>query len=158
MAKILVVDDNPIVQSVLKFLIEEHFADCRVDEAIDGESSIEKIERNDYDLVMIDINMPDVDSVDHVFNLLTIQPGLKILMFGIDPEAVPAQRCLGIGSMGYLAKNDSEKEITTAVKRLLQNKKYISPRLTRVSMSSPQINESHDPSIIFLPLLKQHSL
>lgn len=158
MTKILVVDDNPIVQSVLKFLIEEHFVDCSVDEAKDGNSSIEKIERNDYDLVMIDINMPDVDSVDHVFNLLAIQPGLKILMFGINPEVASTQRYLGNGPVGYLAQDDSEKEITTAVKKLLQNKKYISPRLTRLITSGPQINDSHNPSLIFLPLLKQHSL
>lgn len=145
MANLLLVDDNPIVRSVLKFLIEESFPACSVDEANDGKSSIEKIKKNNYDLIMLDINIPDTESVDHVNHLLAIQPGLKILMFGINHEEVNAKRYLKIGLRGFLAKDDSEKQIKTAVKAILENKKYVSPKLTQLLSDDLQDNNIDNP-------------
>ncbi len=135
MANILIVDDNPIVQSVLKFLIVENFDSCNVNEANDDVTSIHATREKKYDLVLLNVNIPGIDSVAHVDQLLSLQQDLKIILFGIDHEEVISTKFLKTGSMGYLAKGDSEKEIKTAVQNILNNKKYISPKLNHLAMA-----------------------
>ncbi len=135
MANILIVDDNPIVQSVLKFLISENFDGCNVNEANDAVTSIYEMQEKKYDLVLLNVNVPGIDSVAHVQQLFALQQDLKIILFGINPEEATSTKFLKTGSMGYLAKDDSEKEIKTAVKNILNNKKYISPKLNHLAIA-----------------------
>ncbi|MEP7232695.1 MAG: response regulator [Ginsengibacter sp.] len=135
MANILIVDDNPIVQSILKFLIGENFDSCTVKEANDCITSIHETRENKYDLVLLNVNTPGIGSVAHINHLLSLQQDLKIILFGINHEESVSTKLLKTGSMGYLAKGDSEKEIKTAVRNILNNKKYISPKLNHLAMA-----------------------
>ena len=62
MPKILLVDDHAIVRSGLKLLIEDFISHSVIEEAQDGDSAFEKIKKNEYDLIIMDVNMPNTDS------------------------------------------------------------------------------------------------
>jgi len=129
--KFLLVDDHSIIRAGLKILIEDYMAHSSVDDAFDGDSAFEKIKHNDYDLVILDVNMPNTDSLGLVSNILAIKPEAKILMFSMNAEDNYAKRYLKMGAMGYVRKDESEFEIKRAITTVLNNKRYISEALSR---------------------------
>jgi YesN/AraC family two-component response regulator len=72
----------------------------KIDEADDGDSSFEKIKKNNYDLLILDVNMPKTDSFVLVSNILALKPEMKILIFSMNDEEVYARRYLKNGCNG----------------------------------------------------------
>jgi DNA-binding NarL/FixJ family response regulator len=131
MIKILLADDHAIIRAGLKIFIENTIAHSVIDEADDGDCAFEKIKKNDYDLVILDVNMPGTDSFGLVNNILALKADSKILMFSMNAEEVYAKKYLQLGAKGYLSKASSEDEITKALNTVLDNKRYISASLSQ---------------------------
>ena len=129
--KFLIVDDHPIIRSGLKTLLTDFVAHTTIDDAYDGDSAFEKIKCNEYDIVILDVNMPNTDSLGLVSNILAIKPTSKILMFSMNAEDNYAKRYLKMGAMGYIRKDESEFEIKKAISAITNNKRYISSALSR---------------------------
>lgn len=146
MPDILLVDDHSIVRTGLKLLIYDFLPHTNIDEAFDGESALKKIKDKNYDLVVMDVNMPDTDSFATIENILALKPSSKIIMFSMNAEEVYAKRYLKIGAMGYLRKDAPNKEIERAITTVLNNKTYVSPELTQKIISDMQSKkESENP-------------
>jgi two-component system, NarL family, invasion response regulator UvrY len=129
MQNILLVDDHPIITDGLKLVIQNLMAHCKTDVANDGDSAFEKIKRNNYDLIIMDVSLPNTDSFAIVSNILAIKPHSRILMFSMNSEEMFAKRYLRMGTMGYLTKDAPLGEIKNAIESALKNNRYISPRL-----------------------------
>jgi two-component system invasion response regulator UvrY len=125
MPNILLIDDHLVIISGLKIVIQNFLANCKIDVANDGDSSFEKIKKNEYDLIIMDISLPNTDSYKLVHNILAVKPGAKILMFSMNPEELFAKRYIKMGAIGYLNKDASLDEIRNAVESGLQGKRYI---------------------------------
>lgn len=126
---ILLVDDHPIITDSLKLVIENSIANCKTEVANDGNTAFEKIKHNNYDLIIMDVSLPDTDSFNIVSNILTIKPCSRILMFSMNSEEMFAKRYLRMGAMGFLSKEAPLDEIKNAIQSVLKNKRYISPEL-----------------------------
>jgi two-component system, NarL family, invasion response regulator UvrY len=129
MQEILLVDDHPIITDGLKLVIENFMAHCKTDVAHDGDSAFEKIKHNNYDLIIMDISLPNTDSYKIVSNILAIKPHSRILMFSMNAEEMFAKRYLRMGTMGYLSKDAPLSEIKKAIEGALKNNRYMSPEL-----------------------------
>jgi two-component system, NarL family, invasion response regulator UvrY len=132
MVKLLLVDDHFIIRTGLRLVIENFMPHCKIEEADDGDSSFEKIKHNSYDLIILDVNMPNTDSFVLVSNILALKPEMKILMFSMNDEEVYARRYLKMGVMGYIKKDEHVDEIKKAITTVLNNKKYISSSLSQI--------------------------
>jgi two-component system, NarL family, invasion response regulator UvrY len=139
MFNILLVDDHSIVRTGLKILIDSHLPNCKIEEAFDGDSAFERIKRSSFDLVVMDVSMPNTDSLGIVSAMLAHSPSLKIIMFSMNPEEIYAKRYLKLGAKGYLGKDAHPLEIRRAIDMVLHNKRYISPEL-----SEKLLSEMHD--------------
>src|SRR5665647_769354 len=129
MPDILLVDDHLVITAGLKIVIENFWPHYKTDVANDGDSAFEKIKHHDYDLIIMDISLPNTDSLNMVSNILVIKPGSKILMFSMNPEEMFAKRYLRIGAMGYLGKDAPLNEIRNAIESVLKSNRYISQGL-----------------------------
>ena len=129
MHEILLVDDHPVITDGLKLVIKNFVSYYTTDVANDGDTAFEKIKKHDYDLIIMDVSLPNTDSLNIVSNILAIKPASKILMFSANSEDVFAKRYLMMGTMGYVSKDAPLNEIRTAIEYALQNRKYISPGL-----------------------------
>ncbi len=143
MPELLLVDDHAIIRTGLKLLIQKSFAHCKTDEAGDGIAAFEKIKNHDYDLVVMDINMPNTDSFGLLQTILACKPSTKIIMFSMNAEEIYAKRYLKMGAMGYLKKDASNDEIIKAITLVLQNKRYVSQELNEKLLTDLQLN--HQP-------------
>ena len=131
MTRILVADDHAIVRTGLKIFIEKLVPDSSIEEAQDGPDAYKKIEEEDFDLIILDANMPETDPLQLVSNIVTLKPEAKILMFTMNAEEVYAKKFLQAGAKGYLNKGSSEVEIQSAIEHVLNNKRYVSPTLSQ---------------------------
>jgi two-component system invasion response regulator UvrY len=145
MTKLLLADDHFIVRTGLRLIIENLMPHCEIDEADDGDSSFEKIKKNNYDLLILDVNMPNTDSFVLVNNILALKPEMKILMFSMSDEEVYARRYLKMGVMGYIRKDEHIDEIKKAINTVLNNKKYISQGLSQILIEDLQGNNPENP-------------
>jgi two-component system invasion response regulator UvrY len=130
MPDILLVDDHSIVTIGLKQVIESFLAHSKIDTANDADSAFQKIKNHNYDLIMMDINMPNTDSFGMIDNILSLKPDTKIIMFTMNAEEIYAKRYFKMGAMGYLRKDAPIDEIKKAIDNVLNSKRYMSPELS----------------------------
>jgi len=128
--KLLLVDDHAIIRTGLKMVISNFIAHSIIDEASDGDAAFARVKESDYDMVMLDVNLPGTDSFSLVGNILTVRPKLRILMFSMNAEDNYAKRYLKLGARGYIRKDESEEEIKKAIGMVLSNKRYVSASLS----------------------------
>lgn len=135
MADILLVDDHSIVRTGLKLLIHDFLPHAVIEEAFDGDSALAKVKQKNYDLVVMDVNMPHTDSFGTLQNMLIIRPDTKVMMFSMNAEEVFAKRYLKLGALGYVRKDAPNDEIEKAITTVLNNRTYVSPELTQKMLS-----------------------
>jgi two-component system invasion response regulator UvrY len=145
MAHFLLADDHVIIRTGLKFIIENFMPHSKIDEADDGDSSFEKIKKHNYDLLILDITMPNTDSFGLISKILALKPLMKILMFSMSDEEVYARKYLKMGVMGYIKKDEHVEEIKKAITTILNNKKYISPGLSQILIEDLHSNNPENP-------------
>ena len=138
MPHILIVDDHSIVRTGLQLLLKNFLPHSEIDEATDGNTALEKIKQTNYDLVVMDVNMPQTDSFGTLETVLSFKPATKVIMFSMNSEDLYAKRYLKIGAKGYLRKDASYEEIEKAINTVLNNKTYISPELNQKFLTGLQ--------------------
>lgn len=129
MLKILVVDDHPVVRQGLKRIIAETYGGIVIDEACNGREAINKVRETDYDVVLLDISLPDLHGLDVLKQLKSEKPKLPILILSIHPEEQYALRVLRHGASGYLTKDSAPDELIAAIQKVSSGGKYISHSL-----------------------------
>ena len=131
MYQILIVDDHSIVRTGIKLLVKERLQ-ALSDEATDGKTLLKKIKEKSYDLLLLDIRMPDTDCGKLLSTILSLIPEQKILIFSMNEEDLFAKHYLKLGARGFLSKSSSDEEIITAIQHVLNGRKYISRQLTQM--------------------------
>jgi DNA-binding NarL/FixJ family response regulator len=147
MKKILLVDDHNIVRQGLKNLIELE-ADLEVaGEAASGVEALKLIRSNSYDVVVLDISMPDKNGVDTLHDLKHIAPDLPVLILSGYAEAQYALNLIRSGCKGYLSKDADSDEIIKAIRTIASGKRYISSELADLmtdQLSHPSEKQLHE--------------
>jgi two-component system invasion response regulator UvrY len=129
MIKVLIADDHPIVRAGLKQVIERS-PDMRVaGEALDGREVLEKVSREEWDILILDFSMPGKSGLDVIKELRRERPGLPILVLSMHPEAELAPRLLKAGVSGYLMKESATTELVNAIRKIHGGGRYVSPAL-----------------------------
>ncbi len=126
MLKILIVDDHAIVRRGLKQIVDNIPEIVTVDEASNGKEALEKILSDDYDLVLLDITLPDRNGIDILYEIKGLKPETRILVLSVHPEEQYARRVFKGGASGYLTKNSAPDELVMAIREVASGKRYIS--------------------------------
>jgi two-component system invasion response regulator UvrY len=129
MIKILIADDHTMFREGLKHILAEYPDLVAADEANNGQEVLDKIWKNDYDMVLLDITMPGMTGLEALKQLKNDKPKLPVLILSMHPEEQYAIRVLRAGASGYLTKESAPDELITAIRKISQGKKYITPSL-----------------------------
>jgi two-component system invasion response regulator UvrY len=129
MIKVLIADDHTIVREGLKQIFLETDDISAADEAGDGQEVIRKIEKNHYDIVLLDISLPGKSGLDVLKDIKAIKPNLHVLVLSMHPEEQYAIRSLRAGASGYLTKESAASELIAAIRRIAAGRKYITSSL-----------------------------
>jgi two-component system, NarL family, invasion response regulator UvrY len=129
MIRILVVDDHSIVREGAKRIISATNDLEVADECADGREALQMILEKDYDLILLDIALPNMNGLDVLRKVRAKKPNLPILILSMYPEKQYAFRVLKEGASGYIAKESLPSELVIAVRKVARGKKYISESL-----------------------------
>lgn len=124
--EVLLIDDHSIVRSYLKNIVKDYFPDSICVEASCEKEAMNYINLNNFNLVILDIVMPDSDSFNIVKNIKLQSPQSKILILTSYEYDTYIIQLLKLGIGGYVNKNSSNKEIETALLTVANNMFYIS--------------------------------
>jgi DNA-binding NarL/FixJ family response regulator len=129
MIRILLVDDHPLVRRGLKQILSDSLAEAFFDEAASGGEAVEKVRAADWDVVVLDVSLPDKSGLDVLKDLRRVRPKLPVLVLSMYPEEQLAIRALRAGAAGYVTKKTAAAELVTAVRKALAGGSYVSPSL-----------------------------
>jgi DNA-binding NarL/FixJ family response regulator len=129
MIRILVADDHAIVRQGLKQIVADTPDLVVTGEAERGREVLEKVSKDDYDVVLLDITMPDKTGLEVLEELKRIKPDLPVLILSMHPEDQYAIRAIRAGASGYVTKAGVPDELVTAIRKVSVGNKYISSSL-----------------------------
>lgn len=145
MKKFLLVDDHVVVRSGIKGLLSEIYKPCEVFEAQDTDSATERLKEGKYDLIMMDIQMPNSDSLGLMEYIHIKYPEARVLIFSMSAENIYAKRFLKAGARGFLSKDSSLDEIKKAINLVLNNRRYVSDTLAELLADGSFNNSPENP-------------
>jgi DNA-binding NarL/FixJ family response regulator len=129
--RVLIADDHTIVRSGIKLIIQDLLPSTVIDEASNGDEVIAYVKKNDYEMIVLDINMPDTDSITLVTNLLAYREQARILIYTMNSEELYAKRYIKLGVLGYLNKESKADEIKKAITCVLNGDIYVSRKIKK---------------------------
>jgi DNA-binding NarL/FixJ family response regulator len=123
LVRILVADDNPAIRKCLRGLLEHH-DDWRVcDEASNGREAVEHFQKTKPDLIVIDLQMPEMNGLDAARQIVHQSPGTPILMVTIHLSKQLSEEARKVGIRGTCAKGNINC-VVDAVGALLRKETY----------------------------------
>ena len=129
MINVLVVDDHVLIRKGMK-QIQEDTDDMRVTgEAESGIQALRMVRDNEYDMVLLDITLPDRHGMDILRQIRMARPTLPVLILSMHPEGEYAMRSIRAGAAGYLNKQSAPSQLVTAIRQVASGRKYISNTL-----------------------------
>ena len=135
MSHVLIADDHAILRNGLKQLLAEERSIKKIGEAGSGREALEQLQQAKWDLLILDINMPDRSGLDILRQVRATHPDTRVLVLSGFPEKQYAVNVLRAGASGYINKEMAPEELLSAVRSVLQGKRYVSPTLAELLVS-----------------------
>lgn len=129
MLKILIADDHAVVRGGLRQFLA-NAADCRIaGEAGSGREALALVAAEDWDLLLLDIGLPDMNGIEVLRRVKREKPALPVLVFSMFAEDDYAMAVLEAGAAGYLPKDSEPGQILEAIRHAGRGERYLSPQL-----------------------------
>jgi two-component system, NarL family, invasion response regulator UvrY len=129
MIKVIIADDHSVVRQGLRQIISEVSNMEISDEAENGNELFQKILKNQYDIIILDIKMPGTNIIDLIKNIKLHKAHIPILILSMYPEEQYAVRVIKAGASGYLTKESAPNELVNAIQKIANGGKYINAKL-----------------------------
>lgn len=145
MKKFMIADDHFAIRVGIQHLLKIEFPDVEFGEATNAREIFEMLDNSDWDLLILDINLPGRDGFDILKQLRDEKRNLPVLVFSMHKEELVAVRALKAGASGYLSKDAADVELPRAVHQLLAGRKYITHSVAELMASKLQYPDNYDP-------------
>jgi DNA-binding NarL/FixJ family response regulator len=136
MARILVADDHAMIRAGLRQWLDEDRSVDAIAEASTGAETLQQLREGHWDLVILDINMPDRSGIDILRHIRSGHPETKVLVISGFSEKQYAINVLRAGAAGYLAKDQAPEEFMRAVHTVLAGRRFVSAALSEMLVSA----------------------
>lgn len=129
MSSILIVDDHTPVRHGLKSMLVQELPGTVFGEAGDGREALAQMRRRAWDIVSLDLSLPDVDGLEFLTELRSMYPRAAVVVVTLHPEAQYAVRALRAGASAYLTKDSPREVFAAAFRKVLSGGRYITMSL-----------------------------
>lgn len=131
----MLVDDHPVVRRGVREILAGAFPDADIREISSGLEATTLAGKGRWDIVILDLTLPDGSGLDVLKNIRESHSRLPVLILSMHAAEQFARRAITAGASGYLTKDAADAELVTAVTRLLRGGKYFGPAvLERVAL------------------------
>lgn len=128
-SKILIVDDHSIVRLGVEIILREKLDDLDFSQAESFTDCIDLINKDNFDLIILDINLPDGENTAMIDKIKSIHPTQKILVLSAHEEASIAAKYIRNGANGYVSKLADDDKIFEAVNQILNGNSFYSDEI-----------------------------
>ena len=126
---ILIADDHPIVRQGLRQILASESDMTLVGEATNAGETLELARKLEWDVIILDYSMPGRSGLDLLKEIRQSYPQRQILVLSMHPEDSTAVSVLRAGAAGYISKECASDELTVAIRKAINGKKYVSATL-----------------------------
>ncbi|MDP9292528.1 MAG: response regulator transcription factor [Verrucomicrobiota bacterium] len=127
--RVLIVDDHAIVRLGLKQIILDEFDTAVVAEAGTAQEALERIWKERWDVMLLDITMPGRSGLEVLRDIHAARPAMPVLVLSVHSEEQYATRVFKSGGAGFITKNSAPNELVSAIHKVLEGGKYVSSAL-----------------------------
>lgn len=127
--RLMLVDDHPVVRRGVRDILDDAFPGSLIQEVGTGEDAMTMVRDYTWDMVILDLTLPDVSGLDILKRIREIHARLPVLVLSIHTPEQFARRAIAAGASGYLTKNTADEELVNAVTRLLRGGKHFGPEV-----------------------------
>lgn len=146
MLRVLCVDDHAIFRHGLKQILTQYDRHVQVGEAPTAADAMQLVRESRWDLVILDLSLPDRSGLQLLTELKQVQPDLPVLVLSMHADDEYAVRALRNGAAGYVTKDSAPDELLSAIQKVTRGGKYMTPALAeRVAFAyaSPSTEKPH---------------
>lgn len=147
MTRILIVDDHEVVRQGLRGILQRRLSPLTVKEAKDSREAVACLAECDWNLVLLDINLPGRSGLEVLEEVRRTSPKTPVLVLTAYPEEQFAVRAFKMGASGFLNKQSAADELIVAVNRILGGGKYVTASLAELfagSMGDKSVQARHE--------------
>ena len=141
--KVMLVDDHALIREGIKQLLEFDGSIDVIEQASDGAECLEKLQHVQPDILLLDINMPNVNGIEVLEEIKKKNIPVKVLMLTVHSEAEYLVQAVDIGANGYILKDSGSEELKKAIQSVMEGDSYIQPSLIP-SLNSRLVNRDID--------------
>jgi len=125
--KVLLVDDHKVVRDGIKYTLnlQQKFL-ATIDEAEDGKQAVEKAKVFSYDIIIMDVRMPNKDGAQATKEIIRLNKETKILALSMYDDDFHILNMIKAGALGYIIKNAGAEELNNAINAVISGNKYYS--------------------------------
>jgi len=131
-SKILIADDHAMVRAGIRQYLETETSIREIGEAATGRDTLDQLRARDWDLVLLDIFMPDQSGLDILRHIQNDHPKVRVLILSGLPEKQYAVSVLRSGASGYLPKDSAPEDLLKAVQAVLAGRRYVSAEVAEL--------------------------
>jgi len=154
MIRIILADDHKIIRDGLRTLIEKEPDMEVVAEAESGRKTVKLAKELSPDLVIMDITMPDMNGIDATRDISKEVSGVKVIALSMHSDRRFVTGMLEAGASGYLLKDCAFDELARAVRAVMANQMYLSPKIADIVVDR-YIRKSHTADASAFSVLTQ---
>jgi len=132
MTRVLIADDHALFRAGLRQFLVDALPLVEIGEAASGNEVLTCLQRKSWDLLVLDINMPDRTGLDILRHVKSGHPATRVLVLSGYPERQYALNVLRAGASGYIAKDAAPEDLLKAVRMVLQGRRYVSESLAEL--------------------------
>ena len=132
MIKVLIVDDHDIVREGVKQIVAET-TDIQVGgEARTGGEAIGEVRRAKWDVIVLDLNLPDRAGLEVLAQLRSLAPHIPVLVFTMHQQPSYATRALKAGAAGYVSKDSARAHLVAAIRKVARGERFLASDLAEL--------------------------
>jgi two-component system, NarL family, invasion response regulator UvrY len=149
MSRVLIADDHAVVRAGYRQFLETEPSITEIGEASTGNETLNALRKKSWNLLLMDINMPERSGLDILRHVTASHPRVRVLIMSGLAEEQYARNVLRAGAGGYLSKGGSPEEFLKAVRIVLSGRRYVSASLAEsmaadLEDSGKQAQPPHD--------------
>lgn len=128
--RVLLVDDHTIVRQGLKLILAAQPDFEVIGEAANGREAAELAEKLRPDIVLMDVQMPDLNGIEATRRMVAANSRIRVLVLSMHKEALYVREVLKAGARGYILKDAIDTELLNAMRSVARGDGYISPAVS----------------------------
>ena len=145
--KILLVDDHPVVRRGIGSCLAQHSHLLIAGEAADGFEAVAKAKELLPDIMLLDLDLPQMSGLAVAETLRKDLPNLKVLILSMYQRAEHLPRILQSGARGYVLKSASSEELVKAIETVIAGECYFSPEIARLALNQVVQGNGNGPDV-----------